>query len=142
MTTQPNPPRRWQFIARPIRAVDGDTIICEMLLRDEEDLGFYVQTDKIRRPESLRLKGVKCPELFTGTDRIRGQLARDFTETWLFTLPPMPDGYPLDVETFKLKDGVTNLTTFNRYVATVRCRATQMDLAEAIIAANHGVRAT
>lgn len=61
----------WTYRCRPKRVVDGDTVVLTI------DLGFHVTTE-----QSVRLVDVAAPELFSGTDREAGALARDLCQGW------------------------------------------------------------
>lgn len=115
----------WTYRARVQSVTDGDTI------RIFIDLGFHCF-----HIEALRLAGVDTPELFSGTNREAGKAAKDFVLTWTFTAEVQQEGneWPFLVRTLKDKQ------TFNRYIGYVTRADTGEDLAEAIIAAGHGVR--
>jgi micrococcal nuclease len=117
----------WTYRAGIDRVVDGDTCIVRL------DLGFHCY-----HVESLRLAGVDTPELFSGTNREAGKAAKEFVEQWVsYAYWDHGDNdttWPFIVRTLKDKQ------TFNRYIGYVTRADTGEDLAEAIIAAGHGVR--
>lgn len=61
-----------RYTARPIRAVDGDTIVATLVL------GVNVELAE----EHVRLFGVNTPEL-VGADAVRGKAAKVFTTLWI-----------------------------------------------------------
>lgn len=67
---------KWQFKARPLRVVDGDTI--DFMV----DLGFSVY-HRVR----VRLNGVDAPEIYgvkrESEEYQRGKAASEFAEVWL-----------------------------------------------------------
>jgi endonuclease YncB( thermonuclease family) len=87
---------------------------------------------RVQSAQSLRIAGVNCPELFSGTNREAGAAARDFTMSWLKNAQS-DDSNPWGLLIITYKDK----QTFNRYVADVYDEAGK-SLAEAIITANHG----
>jgi endonuclease YncB( thermonuclease family) len=87
---------------------------------------------RFQSTQSIRVAGVKCPELFTGDNREAGAASRDFTKSWVKEAQADDsDPWPLIITTYKDKE------SFNRYVAVVYNKAGD-SLAIAIIAANHG----
>ena len=114
----------WTYRAAVERVIDGDT------LRIRIDLGFHCY-----HIESLRLAGVNSPELFSGTNRDSGGAARDFASAWVVrAMLEQSTEWPFIVHTEHDKQ------TFNRYVGWIIRADTGEDLAEALIAAGHGVR--
>ncbi len=112
----------WTYGARSTRTVDGDTIYVIV------DHGMRIQSS-----QSIRIAGVNCPELFSGDNREAGAAARDFTKSWVNSSQfDDADLWPLLITTYKDKQ------SFNRYIADVHNKLGE-SLAEAIIAANHGV---
>lgn len=61
----------WDFMADPIRVIDGDTVVLNVLKYDNES-----------RVETVRLLGVNAPEM-TGITKEAGLKAKHFTEVWL-----------------------------------------------------------
>jgi endonuclease YncB( thermonuclease family) len=97
----------WVYRAKPVRVVDGDTIV---LLVDN---GF-----RNREEHSFRLLGVDTPEIFSGPaeERARGAEAKTETARWLakaIELGGVGEEWPLVIRTQKDKQ------TFNRYIAEV-----------------------
>ncbi len=127
--------RQYIFPARLLRVIDGDTVIMTMKLREPEDLGFHIWTDTIIANQSIRVQGVNAPELFSGTNREAGSAAREFVVDWVISAETSATDpqWPFTVETFKSK------TSFNRYIGHVICTDTGESLADALIAAGHGV---
>lgn len=115
----------WEYRARIDRVVDADTL--QMCI----DVGFHG-----RQIERMRLLGVNAPELNTDA----GRAARDFVTQWEFeaiTTLDLPEEFkfwPFIVTTRKTD-------SFGRYLAVVRRADTNESLAEALIAAGHGVPA-
>jgi endonuclease YncB( thermonuclease family) len=105
------------------RIVDGDTVVLNV------DLGMRVAAQ-----HSIRVADVNCPELFNGNDRDAGVAAREFTQLW-FVQRMWTEPWPFLIRTHK------DSQSFNRYVADVWCARTGESLADAIIAAGHGVPA-
>lgn len=110
----------WIYRARPIRVVDGDT--------------FYVLVDhgmSIHSTQSLRLRDVDTPEIFSGTEeeKVAGQAAKAFVEQWMSEAPA--EEWPLRLRTRK------DARSFNRYVAEVWTWDGR-SLAEDIYVAGHG----
>lgn len=115
----------WTYRARPIRAVDGDTI--EVVV----DLGMFVHST-----QHLRLRDIDAPEIYRGTDdeKARGQDAKEFAEDWLSAaLAGGADPWPLLINTYRDRQ------SFNRYVADVWRADTGMSLAEDLVLAGHAV---
>jgi micrococcal nuclease len=90
----------WQYRARPIRAIDGDTVAVTI------DLGF-----KVRYETTLRLLDVRAPEM-VGADRARGVAAKVECQHWLDAAGV--GEWPLLVDTFKDKTD-----KYGRFVAVV-----------------------
>lgn len=112
-------PDLWVYRARPVRVIDGDTIVVDI------DHGMHVFTS-----QSLRLKDVDCPELYRGSDeeKAAGRAARAFVQEWLAA---RTGAWPLFVNTYKDRQ------SFNRYVADV-WDVDGNSLAVAIVDAGHG----
>lgn len=91
----------WEYRARVVRVHDGDT--CTVLL----DLGLRVTTTV-----SVRLAGVYAPEL----SQPGGPECRDL----LAALLAAPGDWPLVVTTRRTKSGSGEVTTLDRYVASIR----------------------
>lgn len=62
---------RWEFPARLVRVIDGDTLVVEA------DLGFHTRLEL-----TVRLLGVNAPEL-RGRERAAGRAAREYAAQWL-----------------------------------------------------------
>jgi micrococcal nuclease len=105
----------WQYQARPIAAIDGDTIDVEI------DLGF-----SIRLVQRVRLYGVDTPER---KDRGPWAAAKQHTEVWL---AGDTTGWPLRIETVKANE------KYGRWLADIRNEAGE-SLTESLIANGHGV---
>jgi micrococcal nuclease len=86
----------YTYKAMCTRVIDGDTLELNI------DLGFHTHT-KIRG----RLLNVNAPELFSGTDRVNGKLAKEHLETLVLNKP-------LIINTFKDKK------SFDRWIVEVR----------------------
>lgn len=112
----------WWYRAKPIRAIDGDTV--ELLV----DHGMHIHST-----QRVRLQGVDAPELFRGTEeeRERGAAAKSFVEDWL-SASVNTDDWPLLVHTNKDRQ------SFNRYVASVWSVELREFLGDAVVAAGHG----
>ncbi len=123
---------QYTYRARLDRVVDGDTVLCEILLKDREDLGFHIYVEPITTVQSIRIAGVDSPELFSGTQRDRGAAARDFTARWL--ADATESDWPLLVETLK------DHKSFNRYVGRLTRAETGESLADVLVAAGHAIR--
>lgn len=105
----------WTYRARLRRVVDGDTIYFLV------DLGMFVHST-----QSIRVRGIDTPELFSGDDRDRGAEAKAFTMLWLADHDHrLLQEWPYFLRTDK------DTRSFNRYVADVTC-AEGHDLAGAI----------
>lgn len=92
----------YTYRANLVRVIDGDTIVMRL------DLGFYISAE-----HSLRLVGVNAPELFSGTNRVRGAEAKADCEKWLWEHQHQDIKWPYLVRTEKDKQ------TFSRYLGTV-----------------------
>jgi micrococcal nuclease len=103
----------WWYRAKALRVKDGDTILFEI------DKGMHDRSE-----ESIRVAGVDTPELFTGTDRERGGMAKAFTEEWVAFRNI--GRWPFLLRTYK------DTTTFGRYVADVYDAEFGGSLADAI----------
>jgi len=103
----------WTYRAKPVRVVDGDTII---LLIDN---GFYN-----REEHSIRLLGVDTPEIFSGPadERVRGQEAKSKTALWIAEAVENGPEWPLLIQTEKDKQ------TFGRFIAEVWSVASKLSL--------------
>ncbi len=95
-------PDLWTYRASLVRVVDGDTVIMRL------DMGFRVSCE-----QSLRLVGVNAPELFSGTNRVAGALAKADCEKWLWEHQHQDVQWPYIVRTEK------DRTTFGRYLGYV-----------------------
>lgn len=119
----------FEYRARVLRVVDGDTLICTL------DLGLHCF-----HVESLRVARVDTPELFSGDNREAGKDARLFAEAWVedagVDRGENDIEWPLLVRTHKDKQ------TFNRYIADIYRRDTGESLADALVAAGHAVWST
>ncbi len=109
----------WHYQARVVRVIDGDTLLVEL------DTGFHST-----RWERLRLLGVDCPEI-VGTDRQAGMDARNFVRAWVAS----------DTDTWPYLVVTSKTDSFGRYLATITRKADGVSLADALIAAGHGVPA-
>lgn len=117
----------WVYGAQVVSMVDGDTA------RVSLDLGFHCY-----HVESLRLAWIDCPELFSGTNRDAGRVAKAFAEAWVtaayLAWSESDNAYPFYVRTLKDKQ------TFNRYIGWIARSDTGDDLADALVASGHAVR--
>lgn len=93
----------WQYRVELDRVVDGDTVYLLV------DMGMHVHST-----QSIRLRGVDTPELFSGTDRVRGAEAKACTQDW-FAVHHHVTEWPYRIKTDKDKQ------SFNRYVADITC---------------------
>lgn len=125
MNTEPmNETDIWIYRARPIRAVDGDTV--------------YVTVDhgmSIHSIQSLRVADVDAPEIYGGTaeSKVLGQGAKAFVEEWL--RDETGSAWPLLIRTRK------DTRSFNRYVADIYAIDTEEFLGAALLASGHAVPA-
>ncbi len=110
----------WHYQGRVMRVVDGDTVIAEL------DTGFHSY-----RWERLRLLGVDCPEV-VGATKTAGLFAASFVSQWV--AERTTQAWPFIITT-KQTD------SFGRYLATIVSRDDGVSLADALIAAGHGVPA-
>lgn len=109
--------RTWR--ARLDEVHDGDTIRLVM------DAGFDNTTRKW-----LRLRGVFAPEL----KQTGGPSTRGFVQIWLDDHQGVtPAHWPFEVDTYRTS-GDNDVMTLDRYVAEVRCAATQDSLNAAVLA--------
>lgn len=90
----------YQYRADVLRVIDGDTVELSV------DLGF-----NIRHVIRGRLLDVNAPEIFSGTDKANGALAKDFLAQLLSAEPQVV------VNTYK------DRMTFNRWVVELRTAA-------------------
>lgn len=95
------PVHRWLWPARPVRAIDGDTL--ELLV----DRGFRGTSR-----ERVRLLGVDTPEV-VGRNRAAGLAATAYTADWLGGDPAAD--WPLVIETFRPRER----DSFGRWLATI-----------------------
>lgn len=109
----------WNYRAKAIRAIDGDTI------RVRIDLGFRISHDI-----DVRLANVDCPELRRGTleEREAGKLARDAAQRWLDSWASTE--WPLTVTTGRGR-------SFNRWVGTIK--AGGESLSEHLVELGHAI---
>jgi endonuclease YncB( thermonuclease family) len=110
--------------ARLDRVKDGDTV------QGVVDLGY-----RAAYTGPLRLRGVDCPPLSS----VAGKAARDFVHSWLTSavhgvLGTPHKQWPFSVTSYK------DEMSYERYIADVVRVDTGESLAEALIAAGHGVR--
>lgn len=98
MSTHPE----YEFRADLIRIIDGDTVVMRC------DVGFRLTAE-----HSFRLVGVNAPELFAGTNRTAGAVAKADCQKWLWEHQHQDVAWPYVVRTVKDKQ------TFGRYLATV-----------------------
>ena len=119
----------YQYRARIVRIVDGDSLIAEL------DLGLHCY-----HVESLRVAGVNAPELFSGDQRESGRAARDFVAAWVedagIDRGTNDIYWPFEVETFRDRQ------TFGRYIGHIVRKDTGESLADALVEAGHAVRST
>lgn len=92
----------WLYRASYVRVVDGDNVVLRI------DEGFRNET-----VQSIRLVGVNAPELFSGTNREQGAVAKAECMEWLFGHIDIRVTWPLVVETLKDKQ------TLGRYLGTI-----------------------
>lgn len=94
------------YRARPLRVIDGDTIICLI------DNGF-----RNREEHSIRLIGVFTPEINKGTEveRDKGLFARSEVQEWIWQAESRSPlvAWPLIIQTEMDKQ------TFNRYIGRI-----------------------
>lgn len=109
----------WAFRARPVRTIDGDTIVVEV------DLGFW-----LRNTVHLRLAGVNAPELH-GASRPAGLAAQAFVADWLAAVDPHAT-WPLSLLTSKAD-------AFDRWLAVVTRQGDPLSLNDALLASGHAV---
>ncbi len=109
----------WNYQARVVRVVDGDTLLVEL------DTGFHST-----RWEKLRLLGIDCPEV-VGGDKQAGLDAANFVRAWVAS---DTDTWPYLVHTVKTD-------SFGRYLATITRKADGVSLADALLEAGHAVKA-
>jgi endonuclease YncB( thermonuclease family) len=108
----PMPALSWQYHAKPVRAVDGDTVVLQF------DLGFRVLAEL-----RVRLYGVNAPEKHGGTLE-DGEAAMAFTEAWLEeAVAKSRRSWPLVVFTahHPLQHSVDEVmeTSFDRFIARI-----------------------
>lgn len=108
-----------------LRVLDGDTLDARL------DLGFGL-TATLR----IRLRGVDTPEL-TAPDPGPGQAARAFTGQWLAARPA---GLVVRTHKATLASAGIGSGGFGRWLGDVM-DAQGVSLADALLAAGHGVRA-
>jgi len=129
----------YQYKAKLVRVVDGDTVIVEVLLRErEEDLGFHitVYNEIITSQQSLRLADVDAPELFRGENRVAGGESRDFVERWMQQSKNNAESeWHLRVTTYKSK------TSFNRYIADIYDAASYSNLGKRLVEEGYALAA-
>lgn len=113
----------WEYRARLVRIVDGDTLEVEI------DVGFHG-----KQTEQLRLLGVNTPEL-KGTSREAGLRAKEFVRIWLVNAVTMAvnKDWPLIIQT--QKDDA-----FGRYLATVFASSNMASLNEGLILSGNAVK--
>ncbi|HKE98034.1 MAG TPA: thermonuclease family protein [Actinomycetes bacterium] len=112
------PARLWVYRARPVRAVDGDTV--DVVI----DQGMHTQ-----RLERLRLFGINCPEVH-GETRPAGLAASAYTTGWLAEAGT--DAWPLVLQTARSD-------VFGRWLAIVWRASDQRSLNDDLVAAGHAV---
>jgi hypothetical protein len=94
----------WDYRARPLEVLDGDTV------RLEADLGYYA-----RHRVDVRLLDVHAPEL----GQPGGTETRAFVEDWMAGLPAIE--WPLDIRTQITRvTEPTERMSFTRYVGDIR----------------------
>jgi endonuclease YncB( thermonuclease family) len=124
---------RYLYRAQVLRVVDGDTLVCEILVHAKVtlDVGFRIKVTlpEVTQEHSIRIVGVNTPELFSGTDRERGAAAKQFVTEWVEASQAQGVRWPFFLETLK------DTTSFNRYVGHLTRPSTGESLADAIRAA-------
>lgn len=115
---QTMPGQLWVFRARPVRAVDGDTI--DVII----DAGF-----RSTRTERLRLLGVNTPELH-GASRAAGLAAKAYVEAWLAAAGGA--AWPLVLRTEKSDE-------FGRYLGRVWRASDGACLNDDLLSSGHAV---
>jgi endonuclease YncB( thermonuclease family) len=88
----------WRFRARPLRVLDGDSVIVEC------DTGFYG-----RQEVNIRIADLNAPEL-NEPGGIEARLKLSAALTWM-------SGWPLRVVTRQRETVVSEVRSFERYVA-------------------------
>jgi endonuclease YncB( thermonuclease family) len=119
-------PYQWQFRARAVRVIDGDTIDFEV------DLGFHLRTT-----QRIRLLGVDAPEK-RGATMPSATEAQAYVQSWLddhYRFHPSEtdaDEWPFFLRTAKSD-------SFDRWVASVMRRHDGRDLASDLLITGHAV---
>jgi micrococcal nuclease len=111
------------------RIIDGDTVDATI------DLGFHL-TARIR----IRLAGLDCPELRSGTDREAGAAARDFTATWVAGRDAKPATEPSSsAATWPFVVTTAKADAFGRWLGTITVAGDEADLSlnAALLEAGH-----
>jgi micrococcal nuclease len=98
----------YEYRARPVRAIDGDTI--EVVV----DLGFGLTMGAGSWPFRIRVLGVNCPEMHSKDEALRAKAveAKAFTAKWLADAAARTDEWPIRIATEKGD-------SFGRWLATV-----------------------
>lgn len=126
----PMPEVLFTYQARLEEVQDGDTLA----LIIDEGFGDWKAGDD----NHFRIKGVNCPEI-RGPERPRGLAAKAFVQNWLDEAARSSDPWPLVIRTERLRGH--QVRTFARYVAEAWRKSDGANLADAIVAAGHGVYA-
>jgi micrococcal nuclease len=120
----------YTYRCQVVRVIDGDTVDARI------DLGFHL-TAFIR----IRLAGLDCPELRSGTDREAGAAARDFTATWVASRDDArPAGEPpSSAATWPFVVTTAKADAFGRWLGTLTVADDPSDLSlnAALLEAGH-----
>lgn len=111
--------REWEFDAKLVRAIDGDTYEFAV------DVGF-----KIHPHITVRIIGINAPEI-TGKTKVEGYLSKDYAENILV------NAENIVIKTEKNKNDVQK-KSFTRYLAQVFVDG--VDLAELLVNEKFAVR--
>lgn len=109
----------WEFDAKLVRAIDGDTYVFSM------DVGFDIHPH-----EAVRIIGINAPEV-TGDTEVEGNLAKDYAQDFL------ANAEHILVKTIKNRNG-NQTRTFTRYIGHVIVDG--VDFAEHLVALGFAVR--
>jgi len=118
-------PAPFNYRAKIVRVVDGDTVIMEI------DLGFHVTANV-----SVRLLGVDAAESYRGTpsERERGHYAKTFVESWVYRNARTPEvklEWPFVLSSSKGH-------SFGRWLGRVWAVASGEELSQVLLDSGHG----
>lgn len=108
----------YRYTARPVRAIDGDTVQVILVL------GFNIELT-----EHVRLFGLNTPEL-VGADAARGREAKAFTTAWM----------DLSLKLFVQSNRFNEREKYGRILATVFRDSDPTSLNDALLTAGLAVR--